>query len=454
MKDLSTKQTITIGLMLFALFFGAGNMIFPPSLGQAAGTEVWIAIFGFIMTGVGLPVLAVAAVAMGEGDLRTLASRVHPRFGLIFTVLVYLAIGPLFAIPRTATVSFEVGIVPFLSSGSNGNALSLFLYSLIFMGVTFWLCLNPSKLVDRIGKFLTPAILLIIAILFVLSFIKPMGDFGTPAETYMNGTFSKGFLEGYLTMDTLASLVFGIVVINAIRERGVTDKVKIATNTIKAGVIAGIALALVYLALAYLGASSYSLGVSTNGGHILTNVVTHLLGKFGVMTLGLAILLACLTTSVGLVTACSQFFSQFHPKLTYKVNVVILSLFSLMVANLGLETIISISGPVLAGMYPIAIVLVLIALLDKFTRGYKEIYQWSILFTGIISFFDCLTAFGVNIPIVTSLFSYLPLYSQGIGWVVPAIIGAFIGYIIGDVKGDSRQLQSAKDSVTKTSRNM
>ncbi|RFB34693.1 branched-chain amino acid transport system II carrier protein [Brevibacillus sp. VP] len=437
-KQLSKKETVTIGLMLFALFFGAGNMIFPPLLGQTAGSSVWIAILGFVLTGVGLPILAVAATATTSGDLKIIAGRVHPLFGIIFPTLIYLAIGPFFGIPRTASVAYEIGLSPLLSESLKGSSLPLFLYSIVYMAITFWLCLNPTKLVDRIGKVLTPTLLLIITILFVRSIFKPLGDFPVPSEAYMNNAFFKGFLEGYLTMDTLGALVFGIVVISSIQSRGITDKKSITMATVKAGSIAGVALALVYMALAYLGAGSSILGVSTNGGQILTTVVAYLFGQSGVVLLGTAITLACLTTSIGLITACGQFFSTLIPALSYKVAISILCVFSLIVANLGLNQIISYSVPVLAGLYPIAIVLILLSLIHKQIKGYKEVYVCSVLFAGIISLVDCLHAFGFTLGKITEWLQILPLYSVGIGWVIPAILGAIIGYIVGSLKSQDR----------------
>ncbi|MDN9009697.1 branched-chain amino acid transport system II carrier protein [Brevibacillus laterosporus] len=438
-KQLSKKETVTIGLMLFALFFGAGNMIFPPLLGQTAGTSVWIAILGFILTGVGLPILAVAATATTSGDLKVIAGRVHPLFGIIFPTLIYLAIGPFFGIPRTASVAYEIGLSPLLSDSLKGSNLPLLVYSIVYMSITFWLCLNPTKLVDRIGKVLTPTLLLIIAILFVRSIFKPLGDFTVPSEAYMNNAFFKGFLEGYLTMDTLGALVFGIVVISSIQNRGITDQKSITMATVKAGSIAGVALALVYMSLAYLGAGSSTIvGTSTNGGQILTAVVSYLFGQGGVILLGTAITLACLTTSIGLITACGQFFSNLIPALSYKVSISILTVFSLIVANLGLNQIISFSVPVLAGLYPIAIVLILLSLIHKQIKGYKEVYIYSVVFAGIISLVDCLHAFGFAMGKITVWLQILPLYSVGIGWVVPAIIGAVIGFIVGSLKSQDR----------------
>jgi LIVCS family branched-chain amino acid:cation transporter len=210
---------VAVGFMLFALFFGAGNLIFPAMLGQSAGINIWSANAGFIITGVGLPLLGILALGFsGKSDLQSLAGRVHPLFGLGFTVALYLSIGPLFAIPRTATVSFEIGIKPYFSEGS--SVIGLIIFSILFFGITVYFSLKSSSIVDIIGKFLTPMLLIVIAVLIGAAFINPMGSFQAPSENYVSGAFFKGFQEGYLTMDALAAFVFGIIVVCSKRQRG------------------------------------------------------------------------------------------------------------------------------------------------------------------------------------------------------------------------------------------
>ncbi|USG64841.1 branched-chain amino acid transport system II carrier protein [Brevibacillus ruminantium] len=429
MKELTKRETITIGLMLFALFFGAGNMIFPPALGQTAGTNVWIAMLGFIITGVGLPLLGVVAVGLGGGGLSTLAGRVHPLFGVIFTVIVYLAIGPFLAIPRTGTVSFEMGVMPFLPESLKGSWVPLFISTLIYFALTYWLSLHPSKLVDRIGKILTPVLLLIITMMFIQGFIHPIGEIGAPAGAYEATPFFKGFLEGYLTLDALAAMVFGIVVTAAIKERGIADRKHISMATVKAGIVAAIGLALVYLALGYLGATSQVLGASENGGQILSSVVKQLFGGAGALLLGLAVTLACITTSVGLVTACSRFFSERFPAISYRTMAAILCVFSTAVANVGLTQLISLSVPVLVAIYPLAIVLMLLSFLHTAFKGYSSVYIGAILATAAVSLIDGLVQLGLPLDQITSLYENLPFYKEGIGWLLPAIAGGLLGYL-------------------------
>jgi len=445
MNNLSKKDTITIGLMLFSLFFGAGNLIFPPALGQAAGTNLTEALIGFILTAVGLPLLGVAAIAV-SGNLETLTNRVHPVFALVFSTAIYLSIGPLLAIPRAASVAFEMGASPFLPDGAKAGGISLFLYTLLFFATVFWFCLHPAKLVDRFGKMLTPTLLLLIAAIFLGSMVNPLGEFASPAEAYENGPVFKGFLEGYLTMDALASLAYGIVIISAIEQRGIKEPKKLAFNTIKAGAIAGVCLGAIYVVLGYLGASSQSLpGSAENGGQILTAVVTHLFGKPGTVLLGAVFTLACFATSVGLVTSCSQYFSKIIPAVPYKAWIFILCVFSMAVANLGLTQIISISVPILIAIYPLAIILILLSFFHYAFKGCSYVYRGSLLATSCVSIADSFKQIGVELEWLTAMYSHLPMYAEGIGWILPAAAGAAAGYLWGAIKAvNTRSLQVEK----------
>ncbi|QWC21976.1 branched-chain amino acid transport system II carrier protein [Bacillus haikouensis] len=442
-KALSFGGVLTVGLMLFALFLGAGNMIFPPFLGQQAGDHVWTGIIGFLITGVGLPLMGVIAIAKSGGDLQTLANRVHPVFGLIFTIIMYLAIGPFFGIPRTGTVAYEIGIIPFLPEDAAKYGVSLLIYSVIFFALTAWLAMNPSKLVDRIGKVLTPSLLIILTVLVVKSIATPMGSFGEPHPAYQEGPLFKGFIEGYLTMDTIAALVFGIVVINAIKDRGITNKSSLTRITIIAGLIAAAGLALVYLSLSYIGATSTdSIGALPNGGAILSAAADYLFGSLGAVILGLAITFACITTSVGLVSACAQYFSKIIP-VSYGKLVIILSAFSMLIANIGLTQLIAVSLPVLITIYPLAIVLIVLSFMHNWFNGYSMVYVFALVATGLISLIDGLKTAGVDVSAVTDSLNFLPFYAEGIGWLLPAAAGAVIGFVIANLAGASKRIIEA-----------
>ncbi|PFK34193.1 branched-chain amino acid transport system II carrier protein [Bacillus cereus] len=427
-SSLKLSEMFAISLMLFALFFGAGNMIFPPALGQGAGTEVWIALFGFVITGVGLPLLGVIAIAL-KGDINTLAGRVHPLFALVFIVAIYLCLGVFVSVPRTGTVAYEMAVAPFLPNSVVGAGYPLVMFTFIFFAVTFYLALNPSKLVGRIGKVLTPILLAIIAVIVVKALISPIGEFGAPTEIYKDPLF-KGFIDGYLTLDGLAALVFGNVVINTLKGQGITNKKSIAKVTITAGIIAAFGLLIVYLSLAYLGASSVSLGMGENGGVILTNVVHHLFGSYGTLLLGVAIAAACLTTSVGIVAACGEYFSALLPKLSYQKVVFIFCALAFMVANLGLTQLNALALPILIAIYPIGIVLIILSLIENYIRIPLAMYVGGIAFAFVISFFDGLNNAHIQIAALAPILEKVPLYSVGIGWLIPAIIGMFVGYVV------------------------
>lgn len=430
MNKLSQKNLMLVSLMLFSMFFGAGNLIFPPMLGQMSGTNLLLSLSGFLASAVGLPILAVAVVAKADG-LQNLAGRVNKTFALIFTLLIYLSIGPFLGIPRAASLSFETSIAPFLKASTIGGALPLFLYTVCFFGIAFWLSIAPNKLIDRFGKVLTPTILLLIFLVFIGSLVKPIGSFNAPIGDYANFPVLKGFLDGYMTMDAIAALNFGIVVALVLKKQGITDKKALSSYTIKAGLIAGLILTLIYLVLACLGAAAQTrFGSTENGAQTLTNVVSYIFDSNGLIILGLVFGLACLTTSVGLITSCSEYFSRIVPKVNYKIWVTGITLSSLLFANVGLTKILSISVPVLTAIYPMAIVLIVLAFTHNLFKGYNSVYSFSMLFTAVFSISDSLNQVGLKISFLSSM----PLAEQGLVWVVPSLVGALLGFMFSMVK--------------------
>ena len=434
-KNQTSSIVVILGFTLFALFFGAGNLIFPVMLGQMSGTNVWIAVAGFIVTGVGLPLLGVLAFSFaGSGDLRTISNRVHPVFGLVFTTTLYLAIGPLFAIPRTGTVSYEVGIKPFITNVDSPVPLAIF--TVLFFGITCYFSLNSSKIVDLMGKVLTPLLLTSISILIITALLNPVNRLYAPVDSFEKSAFFKGFQEGYLTMDALASFVFGIFIIQAIREKGITEKKQAMVISLKAALLAAALLAIIYASLAYIGAGSVAtLGYLENGGLVISRVAELYFGSFGQLLLGGIVVAACLTTSVGLITSCASYFHQLIPAVSYRKFAILFSLLSGIFANVGLTELISISVPVLTTIYPVAIVLMVLVFLNRFIDGKSNIYLTSIVFTLFVSIFDGLTAAEIHFPVINHLFSeWLPLYDVGLGWTLPAIIGGLIGSLIEWIK--------------------
>lgn len=423
---LKKNELIFISFMLFSMFFGAGNLIFPAFLGRSAGEDVWLSLAGFIITAVGLPILGVLAVAKA-GSFHTLVNRVHPIFAFLFPLLIYVSIGPGLAIPRAGSIAYEMGMKPFLPETWMNQPVMLAVYTVIFFAVTLWLSLQPSKLVDRFGKLLTPILLIMIALIFVKSLITPMGEFPVATGAYQDNSFFQGFMDGYLTMDALAALVFGIVVANTIRSKGVQDTKLVSKYMGFAGLGAGILLASIYTILGFLGASSASLGEAENGAGVLTIVMNELFGGIGIILLGLLFTLACLCVCIGLIISCSQYFSTLFPMLTYKKWAVILAVLSLLVANLGLNQILSISVPILGAIYPIAVVLILLGLVGN--RVGHSVYLVATIFTAVFSVIETINTTFLN-GMLNDVLGVIPLYDQGVGWIIPALVGVVIGFLM------------------------
>ncbi len=430
-QKLSNRNLLLVGFTLFSMFFGAGNLIFPPFLGAMAGERTWSAMAGFLISAVGLPVLGVAAVAM-SGGLMKLAGRVHPRFAFVFTLLIYLSIGPCLAIPRTASTSFEMAVLPYLGKTGPSESTAQLMYSAVFFAIAMGLALKPEKLTDRLGKILCPTLLILIAVIFTGCLVWPLGPYGAVDASYASGAVSKGFLEGYQTMDTIAALNFGIIIAMNIQAKGVSEEGSVVRETIKAGVIAGILMALVYGALAHVGApAAREMASVGNGARILTFVADRVFGKAGMILLGLIFFIACLNTCVGLLSCCSEYFTTVFPVLGYRAWLVVFGLVSVVISNVGLNRILAFSVPVLNIIYPVAIVLIALAFLNPLIRRWRCVYSCAILFTGIVS-----VLYAIDQRYVPAVVMKLPGYTSGLGWILPAVAGLAVGIAISALAGE------------------
>lgn len=425
-QKLTFMEILPIGLMLFASFFGAGNLIFPPALGQSAGVNFLPAAAGFCTTGVGIPLLGIIAIGLlRASNPEALALPVHPKFAKALIVVTVLTIGPFFAIPRTGAVSFDVGILPFISA--ENYDLGLALYSLFFFVVTYFLSVNPSKIVDWVGKILTPLLLISIAILVVQVFMHPMGEPQQAGGYYASMPYLKGFQEGYYTMDLLATMLFGTVVIDSIKVRGISEGSVLTRTCIMAGIIAAVLLAAIYFSLTYTGATSVAVfGVSDNGAIALSSIANYYMGTAGNVVLCLMIFFACLTTSIGLTVSAGSYLEQvLKYKMQYQRIAAIICIFSFAVSNVGLTKIISLSVPVLCLLYPIVIVLVMMAFIPVKRAC---VYRSTLAFTIVFAIVDGLNAAGVPMKTAEALFKdVIPFYSAGFGWFVPSIVGLVLG---------------------------
>jgi len=433
---LSGRNLFFIGSMLFGLFFGAGNLIFPVFLGQQAGQNIWQAVFGLLITGIGLPLLGVIGIGLTRSaGVFELAANVSRPYATIFTVVLYLTLGPLFAMPRLATTAFQIGLVPFLTKSQ--QSFSLLAFSIGFFLITWLLARNPGKLMTYIGKWLTPIFLILLGALILVALIRPLGNFHVAAQgAYAINPSLAGFTEGYNTMDALASLAFGIVVVDAIRELGVTDPNQIATDTIKAGLISMSLMAVIYTLLAIIG--TLSLGkfqAATNGGITLAQLANYYFGPFGNALLALIVIIACLKTAIGLTTAFGDTLHGMFPKLPYLALISFACLLPAILANVGLTQLINYSTPVLMFLYPLAIILILLAVLSPWLGKSRWLFVMTTVWTLIPAALAGIVALPQSVlqqpwgQWLQQLNNLLPLATLGLGWTLPALIGFIFGWL-------------------------
>ena len=420
-----TKDIFIVGFALFAMFFGAGNLIFPPALGQSAGVELLPAILGFLLTGVGLPLMGIIAVSKYGGNLELLASKVHKKFGKFLAVSIILTLGPLVAIPRTSATTYEMAILPFFPS------FNPVVFSALYFAVVLIFVLKPSSLIDNIGKVLTPILLLTMITIIIKGVMSPAGSI---INTGMGVSFGNGFSEGYQTMDAMGATILGGIIVGAIRAKGYQKQKDIAAITVRAGIVAAVGLAVVYGGLAYLGATAGELPMDISRSQLIIVITRNLLGVFGQALLGIAVGMACLTTSIGLTATAGEYFSKIsNGKLSYKLVAVSTALFSMGISNLGVDRIVAFAAPILLVLYPLIIVLVALAFLDPFI-SHTRVYTGAVFTTLGISILDVLAEFNIALPWVSDLVNRLPLAEQGFGWVLPAVFAGGVIQIISQNK--------------------
>ena len=438
-RNLTLKETVVITSMLFGMFFGAGNLIFPAKVGLDAGSNMWSAFAGVFITAVGIPMLAVVGLGLSRSEgVVELSQRVSRKYSLFFCTLLYLTIGPLFAIPRCASTAFSVGAVNLLPQ--EGERLYLALFSLVFFAVVLYFSLKPGGIMTWIGKWLNPVFLVFLAVLVIAALAKPISSISavTPAENYASSgsAFFRGFLEGYNTLDALAGLAFGIVVIDVVRKNGISQPERVAVNTAKAGIFSCLFMGLIYLFITLICAQSAPVCAGAdNGGTVLGTIANHYFRSAGSVLMTLIVTFACLKTAIGLVTSCSKAFVDMFPKGPgYTVWAVVFSLVSFGIANFGLTTIVSWCVPVLMFLYPLAITLILLSLSGKFIGANPTVYRTTTAFTLIAAVFDMIGAVSGMMPgsrVLAGLKAFagniLPLYDLGLGWILPAAIGFLVG---------------------------
>lgn len=426
------KDIIITGFALFAMFFGAGNLIFPPFLGLMSGSSWLTGFTGFILADVGLSLLAILAIAKCDGDVGRIFSRAGHKIALVLACSIMICIGPLLAIPRTAATTFEMGVQPIFSGFSS------IIFSIIFFSVTLLLTIRPSKVVDIIGSYLTPALLVALLVLIGMGVFNPLGSI-EPAT--VDGVFSEGIFQGYQTLDALGAVSLSAVIFTTIANKGYTEKEEKISITFKAGLIAAAGLFIVYGGLTYLGATvstMFDSNVSQAG--LIVSITEMLLGFPGKVILGIIVTLACLTTAIGLTSATGQYFSKLsNNKIKYETIVIVVCLFSLVVSNFGVDTIIKFSAPILTVIYPPTIVLVIFTLLGQYIKN-DNIFKFATYTALLMGVLNIMGSFGVTVPVINSL----PLNSLGFNWVVPVLIASAIGFFIkssnSNAKSDSQDI--------------
>lgn len=429
--NFTKKDFIYISLTLFSMFFGAGNLIFPPMLGANSGTNLLLVFIPFFISAAIFPILGVVAVSKSKG-LRNLCERVSPRFAVFFITFILLAIGPLLAIPRNASVPFEMTIYPLISDTVQKGSLH---YHLLLGGVTtvffiaaFYFAKNPNKLVQRLGKIMSPILIGLIITLFVASLFKPMGDYQVPAQIYSANPVVRGFLDGYETLDVTAAITYGTVILVIFKQFNLKEE-KTIKLTILTGMCACLLLGVIYLMSAHLGAMSVNLFPNpSNGAAILRNVSYYLLGDIGLVFIAVIFSIACFSVVVALLISCSKFFHDLYNKISYNQYLIAITIVSYVLANYGLSKILEYSIPVLLILYPPALVLICLVLVQKWIGKDVVVYKSVVYVTLIVSTISTLPM----VPLLKLIFTknnflvaainMLPLAKEGLPWLVPAFI--------------------------------
>ncbi len=413
------RDSITIGLALFSMFFGAGSLIFPPYLGMESGTYWFLGFICFILADIGLAFVTIVAMINGDGSISGITGVAGKIPALVINTAVVVCIGPFLAIPRTAATTYEMTVQP-ITSGVN-----ITVFSIIYFIISWALTIRPSSVVDILGKFLTPALFICLAVLIIAGIIWPLGDITEPV---CDNIVQEGVLNGYQAMDVLAALGFAIIIIGVTRDKGYTEPSQARKAALISCILAGGALFLVYCGITYLGATASSVYdiENVNQASLLVHITEDILGYKGVVILGIIVGLACLTTSVGLTAASAKYFEGLSGgKVKYEVVVTLITIFSIIVSNFGLSAIISIATPVLSIVYPTVVTLIILSFFKKKITN-LNIYRGAALVSFIVSFLTVLTTYGIHVPVVNSL----PLTDYGFNWLLPTAIGGVIGAFI------------------------
>lgn len=423
MKSKKLSNILTLGFALFAMFFGAGNLLLPPLIGVEVGSNYLVAMLSFGLTGILLPFTGILSVVYSGDSFNDLGHRVNKHLAAILGTIIMICIGPLIAIPRTAATTYEVGLKPFFPE------MNPIWGSIIFFIITLALAIRPSKVVDVIGNYLTPILLVLLALLIAVGIISPTSTLEI-SEMTMIQSFSRGFIEGYQTLDVLASVIFAGIIINAARDKGYTDTKSKSQVVVVSGLLSTTCLLFVYGGLIYLGATSGVTDTGISRAELLIHISRNILGDYGLIAIALCMAFACLTTSIALTSAVATFFSQLSKgKLSYMVVAIICTVISFGLSVKGVEEIISFAEIPLGFVYPITITLVIYIVIFGRNIKSKSPYIGALLASTLIAILGLLKILGFFDENMLSNLNKIPFFEYDLGWIVPSIIGFIIGII-------------------------
>ena len=414
MKKLNKKDFLQISFMVFGMFFGAGNLIFPPLIGKESGISFYLSILGFSLSAVLIPIIAIIEVSKFD-SIENILEKIGKKFSVIFLSMLYITIGPLVAIPRAASTSYSI-----IFENFSDITIIRVIYSIVFFGIIYVLCLTPNHLVNKLGKYLTPILFTLILVIFFGTVIKGVSNFTLPTEKYMKLPLLQGFLDGYSTLDALTAILFGLVIQINLRYKGLNDDKSIREYTVKSSILAGLALFAIYFIIAFLGSSTARMFPYTkNGAEILSSITYYVFGKFGFVLLAIVFTIACSSICISLLTCISEFYYKNNNKISYRKWLLLWTFISMLLSISGLNNILSFTIPLLLLMNPITIWIIFLTVTDKIFGGDVLIYKYTTYTVTIFSLLSILPKLRVDLKLVNVILSYIPFSKYEFAWFIP-----------------------------------
>ena len=414
MKKLNKKDFLQISFMVFGMFFGAGNLIFPPLIGKESGISFYLSILGFSLSAVLIPIIAIIEVSKFD-SIENILEKIGKKFSVLFLSMLYITIGPLVAIPRAASTSYSI-----IFENFSDITIIRVIYSIVFFGIIYVLCLTPNHLVNKLGKYLTPILFTLILVIFFGTVIKGVSNFTLPTEKYMKLPLLQGFLDGYSTLDALTAILFGLVIQINLRYKGLNDDKSIREYTVKSSILAGLALFAIYFIIAFLGSSTARMFPYTkNGAEILSSITYYVFGKFGFVLLAIVFTIACSSICISLLTCISEFYYKNNNKISYRKWLLLWTFISMLLSISGLNNILSFTMPLLLLMNPITIWIIFLTVTDKIFGGDVLIYKYTTYTVTIFSLLSILPKIRVDLKLVNVILSYIPFSKYEFTWFIP-----------------------------------